>query len=191
MRGTADFRQVLFLASTSPRRRELLSRAGMEFELHPPGPEPTGEGAPVERAVQRARAKALHAPPLPRPGLVLGVDTLVVCAGVEFGKPADRDTARAMLVGLRDREHEVVTAHCVADPASGRCVEATEISVVRCASLGADEIEAYLDGGDWTDKAGGYGIQSDAAAFMTLVRGHLDTVIGLHVPAVRRLVAAL
>lgn len=181
----------LYLASTSPRRSELLRAAGIRFALHPPGHEPEGHGTPLDRAAQRARAKATDAVPPVGEGAILGVDTLVIVDDQELGKPRDRAAAAAMLELMADRDHQVVTAHCLFAPATGKVIEEMVASTVRCAALGPETIGSYLDTDDWTDKAGGYGIQSAAGAFMTLVEGALDTVIGLHVPAVRRLMAAL
>jgi septum formation protein len=194
-------RGMLYLASTSPRRRELLARAGIEFELHPPGPEPTGSGTPADRATQRACSKAELAAAPPAPGLVLGVDTIVVVGrsladpmaiddGREFGKPTDRQAAAAMLESLAGRDHVVLTAHCVVDTRSRQVATACATARVRCHELAADEIERYLDSGEWTDKAGGYGIQGAAGTFMHVVDGELDTVIGLNLTTVRRLIEA-
>ncbi len=185
-------RGALYLASTSPRRRELLTRAGIAFALHPPGAEPKGCGDPREIAIQRARAKAVGAPPLPAPGLVLGVDTVVADGDVELGKPSDRAEASAMLRRLAGREHRVFTAHCLFDPQRGRQVEACACSHVRFDPFeDGGAIPAYLATDDWRDKAGAYGIQSEAASFAHLVSGGLDTVIGLHVATVRRLLEDL
>jgi septum formation protein len=184
-------RGVLYLASTSPRRRELLQDAALEFRLHPPGAEPQGSGVPRELAVQRARHKAIDAPQPADPGFILGVDTVVALGLREFGKPGHAAAARAMLLELSGREHEVWTGHCLFDPARGIAREHVDGAVVACQPLAEDRLEAYLATGDWVDKAGGYGIQGPAAAFMRLCAGDLDTVIGLHVATVRRLWAEL
>ena len=179
-------RRALFLASSSPRRQELLTEAGIRFELVAPGPEPVGAGSPRDRAEQRAREKARGARP-PCDGLVLGVDTVVALDGREFGKPRDRGHAAAMLRRLAGREHEVISAHCLFDPGRETCFEEAAVARVRWAGLSDAELEAYLDLEDWADKAGAYGIQSAAQPFVTLVAGAFDTVVGLHVEALRRL----
>ncbi len=179
---------TLLLASTSPRRHELLRAAGISFVAVPPGDEPSGEGTPAERAMQRAVAKARGAElPVGVAGAVLGVDTVVEVDGTEFGKPEDRASAAAMLGRLQGRSHFVHTAHCLWLPAAARDWRSLATAAVRCRALDAAESEAYLDGGSWRDKAGGYGIQDMAAEFVTLEAGALDTVVGLHVPAVREL----
>ena len=185
----------LYLASTSPRRRDLLRAAGLPFTLHPPGPEPAGEGAPRDLALQRARHKAVGAPAPERPGWILGVDTVVAHGSQEFGKPADRTEAIRMLMALRGREHEVYSGHVLveaapADGAAPRMFEELTQATVWCREFGDQELEDYLATGDWADKAGGYGIQGPAGAFMSLRQGVLDTVIGLHVAAVERLLEA-
>lgn len=185
---------MLLLASTSPRRIEILRASGLHFALVRPGPEIEGRGDPAARAGQRARSKAEGAEAGAPGDLVLGVDTVVELDGVEVGKPADRAQARAGLLRMAGREHRVHTAHCLVAgapeqrtrvPARLRLASAT----VRCRALTEAEIEAYLDTDEWRDKAGGYGIQGAAAAFQQLVAGDLDTVIGLSMAALRALLA--
>ncbi|MCK5944513.1 MAG: Maf-like protein [Planctomycetes bacterium] len=198
----------LLLASKSPRRRQLLTAAGVRFALCEPGEEYQGAvtehdregGDPRELAVQRARRKALGArAPGPAPGAsggdgscgsvpVLAVDTVVDLDGEEFGKARDRAAAEAMLRLLSGREHLVHTAHCLVD-AAGAVRDELVTATVRCAPVGEVELAAYLDSGQWRDKAGAYGLQDDAQRFLTLADGAFDTVVGLHVPAVLRLLA--
>lgn len=182
----------LYLASTSPRRRALLQDAGLSFVLHPPGPEPAGSGSPAELALERARRKALGAPIPDLPGWILGVDTVVGQGPVEFGKPTDAADAARMLRSLRGGEHAVYSGHVLVEthPAPAcppRVLTQLAASRVRCRDFSEDELEAYLAAGDWSDKAGAYGIQGAAKSFMSLIEGALDTVIGLHVDAVRKL----
>ncbi|MEZ5965877.1 MAG: Maf family protein [Planctomycetota bacterium] len=184
----------LYLASTSPRRSDLLRRAGYVFDCVPPGVEPADPGAPASVAAERARAKCLGArvPATAPAGLVLGVDTVVDLDGRELGKPRDRADARSMLMALAGAEHTVHTAHClrwhpVGAGGSAEVFERTSAARVRIRSLAAGEVEAYLDTGDWRDKAGGYGIQSMTGSFCTLLSGHEGTVIGLDVEALAAL----
>jgi len=183
---------VLFLASTSPRRQQLLQAAQIPFRLHPPGPEPPGDGYigdPAEQAAARARAKALTARRPARQGSLLAVDTVVALDGLVLGKPRDRAAAEAMLRQLSGRTHTVHTAHCLLDLATGAITEALTDSVVRCRPLSEAVIAGYLASDEWCDKAGAYGIQGAAGEFMELVTGDEDTVIGLSVAAVLRLLA--
>ena len=178
----------LHLASTSPRRRQLLAEAGVDFRLHPPGEEPRGAGSPDHLAALRARAKATGAPAAPGP--ILGVDTVVAVDDLELGKPCDRAAAEAMLHRLGGREHRVWTGHCLVLPGSRRCLERLVGARVRFQALDEAARAAFLDSGTWRGKAGGYGIQDPEAWFAELVEGDLDTVIGLHVATVRELLEA-
>jgi septum formation protein len=179
---------VLLLASTSPRRKELLQAAGIAFELVAPGPEPDTAGVPAAVALQRARSKAMAAAVDRGRGLpVLGVDTVVDVDGREFGKAADRTAAAAMLQALLGRSHRVHTAHCLFDPATGRAFEEVASAAVHAAVAPPAAVLLYLDSGDWRSKAGAYGIQDPSQDFLRVVNGAFDTVVGLHVAAVRRL----
>lgn len=175
---------MLFLASTSPRRHAILSAAGIEFTLCRPGEEVAGTGAPIELARVRAASKASGAH-VPEGALVLGVDTVVEVDGLEFGKPRDRADARRMFERLIGREHLVHTAHCLCRGSDSW--EAVATASVRCDALSSEEIEAHLDRGEWSDKAGGYGVQGAAAEFMTVVEGDDDTVVGLSTRALEDL----
>lgn len=184
----------ILLASTSPRRRALLEEAGLPFALVTPGFETEGgsgeAGDPRSFAIARAREKALGASTQER-AVLLAVDTVVALEDRVFGKPRDIDEARATLNLLGGREHQVWTAHSFRDllqgsDADGDAVEThVSVSTVAIRELPEAELQAYLDRGDWRDKAGGYGIQSDAASFATLTSGRFDTVVGLDVSVVR------
>jgi septum formation protein len=183
----------LYLASTSPRRRELLTRAGIAFTCVPPGPEPEDAGDPPALALARARSKCVGAevPPGAAPGCVLGVDTVVDVDGVEFGKPKDRDDAQRMLRQFAGRVHLVHTGHCVRmHNAAGQLREALTTARVLVRPLTPAEITAYLDSREWEGKAGAYGIQGLAAQFCTVLDGDVDTVIGMSVSAVQGLLRA-
>ncbi len=182
---------ILYLASTSPRRASLLTEHGLDFALLAPGPEETGQGAPRERAVLRARAKATGANPPAADALVLGVDTVVDIDGHELGKPIDRAAARDMLQRLMGRTHLVHTGHCLWRQAGEVRAEAVASALVRCDAIGVGELEAYLDGETWQGKAGAYGIQDPETSFLELVEGDVDTVIGLSMTTVRQLLRTL
>lgn len=190
----------LYLASTSPRRRALLAAACIPFALCEPGPEylPGGgdehtsvDGDPELLARERARRKGLGASLVDPTVPVLAVDTVVDLDGVELGKPSDRADAERMLRQLAGREHRVHTAHCLCLPAIGTCVEEVSHATVRCGPVVEASLRHYLDSGQWRGKAGSYGMQDDAQDFFALVDGAFDTVVGLHVPAVQRLLRTL
>lgn len=184
----------LWLASTSPRRRDLLARAGIRFALCAPGAEyqagAGGEhdseaGDPAALAAARAARKGEGAV-VPDPAVpVLAVDTVVELDGRELGKARDRSEAAAMLRALAGREHRVHTAHWLGK--AGRCWTALASATVACSRHDEQALQRYLDSGQWRGKAGSYGVQDDAQAFFRVVDGAFDTVVGLHVPAVRRL----
>ena len=179
---------LLALASTSPRRSALLTAAEIGFVCVTPGDEPTAEGVPSEIVRVRARSKAQGAQVPAELGLpALGVDTVVDVDGVELAKPRDVVQARSMLQRLLERSHKVYTAHCLWDPRSGQTEEEVAVSTVAGRTASDSEVTAYLDSGRWQGKAGGYGIQDAEQSFLTLLDGAFDTVVGLHVPAVRRL----
>lgn len=188
----------LFLASTSPRRAALLRAAGIRFELCEPGPEyAAGEGHehaslagdPAAHAVERARRKGDGASsPDPRVP-VLAVDTVVDLGGVELGKPGDVAAAEAMLRCLAGRTHRVHTAHYVRLPATGSTAALLASATVVCGQPDEGELRRYLASGQWRGKAGSYGVQDDAQSFFRVIDGSFDTVVGLHVEAVRALLA--
>ena len=122
-------------------------------------------------------------------GVVLGADTVVVLDGRPLGKPLDPTEARAMLRRLRGREHEVITGVAVVDARTGRAESTAVVSRVRMADYDEAAIEAYVATGEPLDKAGAYAIQGGASGFVVRREGRLDTVVGLPVDVVRRLVA--
>ncbi|MBI5853451.1 MAG: Maf-like protein [Planctomycetes bacterium] len=178
----------LYLASTSPRRRALLSALGVDFVVVAPGPEIAGTGSPCERALLRAASKAASGDLAGRePGIVLGVDTIVAIGDVEYDQPKDAEQARATLRSLQGRTHDVWTAHCLRRHPGGGITTELAHARVRFAPLDDARIERHVGGGRWAGKAGGYGIQDECVDFATLVAGDLDTVIGLSRAALDRL----
>lgn len=187
----------LILASASPRRRELLERLGLPFEVRPSGiEEPLAAGVPASTlATTLARAKAADiADRLRAAGeaaLVLGADTLVVLDGQPLGKPISRGDARAMLRALRGRSHEVVTAVVVrdADPAGRELTEAV-VSQVLMRDYTDDEIAAYVATGEPDDKAGAYAVQGRGRRLVSRVDGCYTNVVGLPLRTTARLLQA-
>ena len=183
---------LLYLASRSPRRRELLTQIGVNFLLLPFRGVPREDidvsedvrpGEDAETYVVRvARAKALGGEKRLAwrrlsAGLVLSADTTVELEGDILGKPADAAEATAMLTRLSGSTHRVLTAVAVSD---GRRLEhALSISTVRFAPLTARDIERYVLSGEPMDKAGAYGIQGRAGAFVQHVKGSYTGIVGL------------
>jgi septum formation protein len=170
----------LILASGSPRRRQLLATAGLEFEVAESGVDEhvlAGESASAH-ASRLACEKALAASRRHPDALVIGADTIVECGGRIFGKPADEAEARAMLSALAGNVHLVVTA--VALARGGEILECEAVrSQVQFRSLTRAEIDDYIRSGEPLDKAGAYGIQGAGAGFIAGVEGPWDNVMGL------------
>lgn len=173
--------QFLILASASPRRQELLSSAGISFEVLPSEvDEGFQEGEPPEEYVVRlARRKATKAGERHKDRWVLAADTVVVIDGRILGKPGDRQEAKEMLGVLSDQEHRVITGFCLLRGDSGKSREGTVTTRVRFKRLSSREIEWYLDTGEPFDKAGAYAIQGKAAFMVKEIRGSYTNVVGL------------
>ena len=177
---------MLVLASQSPRRREILRQAGLDFEVRIPGVEERqipGEapGAYVLRlAVEKARAVA-GAPA----EFVLAADTTVVCDEHVLEKPHSVEDAARMLRLLSGREHAVLTGVCLLHDGIERA--AAESTRVIFSELSAAEIEAYAASGEPLDKAGGYAIQGLASKFIPRIEGCYFNVVGLPISLVYRL----
>ena len=182
----------LVLASSSPRRAELLSAAGFSFEILPVNlDEGSRPGETAEEYVARlAEAKAAAAGgPTPFPEVVLGADTTVVCDRRILGKPADAADAARMLRLLAGRAHDVLTGICLLT-GSRRLVH-VERSRVRMSSMSDAEIAWYIASGEPMDKAGGYAAQGRASRFIEAIDGSYSNVVGLPVARVYALLKEL
>ena len=178
----------LVLASGSPRRRELLEREGIEFEVVTSHVEEVRHESesPVEYARRLACEKAIAVyEKLRKPVRVLGADTVVIVDGLPLEKPVDAQDATRMLKLLSGRAHEVVTAVSLIDHRGADLQHAT--TVVRFRRLTYDEIGDYVGTGEPFDKAGAYGIQGGAAKFVESIEGDYNNVVGLPVYLVREM----
>jgi septum formation protein len=175
-------RQPLILASASPRRRELLAEAGYSFQVLPPrdgveGAARSGE-TPAELVTRLAQQKAADVAQRCAGALVLGCDTVVACQGVILGKPRDRDEARAMLRLLQGSVHHVYSGLCLWQRPQDRWETRVAVTRLRMATLADDQLEPYLDSGDWEGKAGAFGYQ-DGHAWLWIEEGSASNVVGL------------
>jgi len=168
----------LILASDSPRRRELLARLTGCFRVVPSAAEETTAGTPQDRAVAAARAKVFAALRTQR-GVIIGADTIVAVEDEVLGKPRSRADAAAMLRRLSGREHRVYTGICVHNSETGDERTHCEETRVTLRALDDEEIESYLDTGEYRDKAGAYAIQGAAARFIPGIDGDYTNVMGL------------
>jgi len=178
---SAAERPRLILASGSPRRRELLQRMGYDFAVVSPDVDESVDEPPRQAVAILARRKALAAAEGRTEGVVLAADTLVSLDGHSLGKPRDGAEARAMLKALSGREHEVFTGVCLVDCKTGRQAVHVERTGVRFRVLTDGEIDSYVASGDPLDKAGAYGIQGGAGAFVEEISGSYENVMGLPV----------
>ena len=193
----------IVLASASPRRRQLLEDAGVAFRVHVADADEALDDElaanPVEAVKELAKRKAMAAieqlvtPEYRGTMAVIGADTMVVFRGRIFGKPKDREDAERMLRSLSGHGHDVHTAvsFWMVDASSGDDVGVfnrtfVDTTYVYFKELTDDQIAAYIDSGDPFDKAGAYGIQSGAAAFVDHIEGEYDTVVGFPVARMKR-----
>ena len=175
----------LFLASGSPRRRELLTQIGVPFAALSADIDetPLGEETPHAYVERLARGKAdagllqMANDPAYSTACVLGADTAVVLDGRILGKPVDEADALAMLAALSGREHEVLTAVAVVD--EQHCETRVVSSRVSFRPISVEEARAYWASGEPRDKAGSYGIQGLGAVFVENLSGSYSAVVGL------------
>ncbi len=174
----------LILASQSPRRQELLRESGWQFTVDPPDDS-------VEQAVDRtlpsgrfveaaALAKANAIAVRHETGIVLAADTVADCDGEILGKPTDRLDAARMLTVMSNRTHRVLTGVCLWDCESGKHASYVEQTTLKMDAFPSDDLEAYLDSGQWQGKAGAFGYQ-DGLDWIHIVEGLASNVVGLPV----------
>ena len=182
--------EFIYLASQSPRRRQLLDQLGMRFELLLPGADEDAEAleallpgelpeayvarvteAKLDAALQRLAARGLPAAP------VLCSDTTVALDQLILGKPVDAEDAFATLSLLSGRRHRVITAVAVGTP--DRRSSVLNISEVEFAPVPAEQLRRYVASGEPFGKAGSYAIQSQAAAWISSIHGSYSAIMGL------------
>lgn len=171
----------LVLASGSPRRRMLLEQMGYAFEVVPAQiDEQADPGLPPERQAEAlAERKAEAVAGQVGEALVLGADTLVACEGRVIGKAADAGEAREFLRLLTTHRHAVITGLCVLDTRTGEREVAHAVTWVRMRPMAEAELDAYIAGAGWRDKAGAYALQEGGDAFVEAIEGSESNVIGL------------
>lgn len=178
------FREPLILASTSPRRAEILRAVGWPFEMCAPNVDETrgADEEPIPYVKRLARMKAAAVAAQKTEALVLGADTVVVIEGEILGQPRDSDDARRMLGLLSGKWHEVLTGVALVRAGlSGCSIVDHETSRVRFGALSAEEIEWYVGTGEPTGKAGAYAVQGGAALFIKEIQGDYFNIVGLPV----------
>ena len=170
----------IILASKSPRRADLLNQIGLEFKVYPSEIEEPQITVPPADAVQElALTKARTVAAKFDAGIVLGADTVVVIDGQPIGKPENDAHAVKILKQLSGNRHEVITGTALIDIKRKNEVVWAEKTTVYFRTLRQSEILAYVRSGESSDKAGAYGIQGSAGAFVERVEGCYFNVVGL------------
>ncbi len=172
----------LILASASPRRVRLMGEYGYTVEVIKPlleEPAALCEGlTPAEQAEAFSHFKAKSVATLVTEGVILAGDTIVSLNDRVFGKPADRDGARAILSALTSTTHDVITGVTLIDASTGGRLIRHDATAVTMKPMSVDQLEAYLDTGAWAGKAGAYGIQDHGDAFIERIDGSFTNVVG-------------
>ena len=181
----------LILASTSPRRKELLALLQVPFEVVEPAYQEQimADVPPEAQAWTFALGKAQSCAWSHADSLVLGSDTLIAAGDLILGKPSDRAQAGAMLRRLRGREHRIYTA--VALCCAARRIREVVVDTVRVrmTPFGDADLDAYLAGDEWKGKAGAYSIQGRAGDFIERIKGDFTAAVGLPLKTVAALLA--
>ena len=171
----------IILASTSPRRKELLEHAGVTFTTEESGfdenlaaPLPPRQLA-EELALGKANAAAMRHPA----SVIVAADTIVVFGSLAIGKPKTPERAREILHMLSGTNHSMVTGYAVLDAASGMKRTGRVETIIHFRKLSDEEIDAYSETGEPLDKAGGYAIQGGGRAFIERYEGDYESVVGL------------
>lgn len=180
----------IVLASASPRRKELLARVGIAFEICaadiPENAQPGERPAGFAERMAREKAQAIRKAKPER--IILAADTVVAVGQEILGKPRDAEDARRMLRLLSGKSHEVTTGVCLCGP--GFEDVRSETTTVWFSEIPHQEILEYVSSGEPLDKAGAYAIQGGAARWVTKVEGDYNNVVGLPVEMVLKMLRA-
>jgi nucleoside triphosphate pyrophosphatase len=181
----------LILASSSPRRRQLLTESGYTFSALAPHESAEDDArpgeTPPELVARLARQKAGDVARGIERGLVIACDTVAECGGQILGKPADREDARRMLATLRGQEHRVYSGLCLWRRPDDRLWESVEVTTLVMDPLSDAELQHYLASGDWEGKAGAFGYQ-DGLDWVRVVSGSESNVVGLPLELLVRMI---
>lgn len=188
MRTSAASGPTLVLASSSPRRQELIARLGLPVVIMPSltdedtpdhwTPSQIVEGLSLRKAL--AVSEKLH-PETDAASIVVGSDTIVVLDGTPMGKPRDAEDAEAMLAQLSGQAHEVYTGVTCVRVADGKTATSHLVTKVRMRQLTREQIARYVASGEPMDKAGAYGVQGLGSLLVESIEGCFFNVVGLPV----------
>ena len=174
-------KRTIILASTSPRRKELLEKIGLKFQVEPSDfPENLGQDLPPEGLVKFISiGKASTVAVKYKDAIIIAADTIGVLKNRVIGKPNTVEEASKMLQSLSGKTHRVITGLTVIDTASGRMFTRTIETKVRLKKLSDLEIQYYVQSGEPLDKAGAYAIQGMGALIVEEIKGDYYNVVGL------------
>lgn len=170
----------IVLASTSVRRKEILSLLGLPFRIVAPRFEEilTDRRSAAEEVAGFAEGKARSVEKELPGSLIIGSDTLIDLEGEKIGKPRDRDDAKRILKRLQGRPHRIWTAVALIDASGSARIETAEVKVLM-QEMSAEEIEKYVETGEPLNKAGAYSLQGDGARFIAKLKGDYLAAVGL------------
>lgn len=171
----------LILASSSPRRKEILEKEGFEFEIILPDNIDENKVSldPVNHVLELSRKKAESVAKRTDEGLILGADTIVVLDGEILGKPKDEKEAQVILKKLGGKAHKVYTGLTLINKSNDKILSDYDYTKVFFNQLEDEDISNYIATGEPLDKAGAYGIQGMGSFLVHHIEGNLDNVIGL------------
>ncbi len=173
------FNRRIVLASSSPRRREILEKLGIAFDIIPSNADEGGvTGSADETVMILAARKAKSVAEKLSDALVIGCDTLVALENYVFGKPESTAQAEEMLSRLSGNTHRVLSGLCLIDTVTGEKRVSRDETFVSFRTLSPEEIRAYVLSGEPMDKAGAYAIQGGAGRFVSEVNGSYDNIVG-------------
>ncbi len=172
----------IVLASSSPRRKELLRQIGLRFEVIPSKIEESSRDGeqPVEYVLRLAEEKAIDVANNLKCSWIIGADTIVVLDGEVLGKPTKEDACE-MLQKLSGKEHKVITGFCIFETDTKACIKDYVETRVRFKELSEEEITGYTKTEEPFDKAGGYAIQGMGSFMVKEIKGSYTNVVGLPV----------
>ncbi|MBR1714530.1 MAG: septum formation protein Maf [Treponema sp.] len=181
---------TLILASSSPRRKELLETMGIPFKIHPANcDESIPEGTEAEDASKIiAERKVLslleRLSELEKKQFILGADTTVIFSGKIYGKPKSKEEAKSFLRSFQGKKQKVVTGIALFDPRNGSVESASVSTSVEFKSMSEEDLERCMNAEEWKDAAGGYKIQGFSACFIKKIDGSYNNVVGLPIEVV-------
>lgn len=179
--ATPNSKQQIILASGSPRRKELLTMMGLEFDVVPSDFDEwlDDRETPEEMSITLGLGKAYDVAKRYPDAIIIGGDTIVTIDGRQLGKAATTEEARAMLRDLAGKTHTVTSSVVVVCASENFEYAGADETTVFFKPYDESAVETYLASGDWHDKAGAYGIQSGAGPLIDHIDGDLEAMIGL------------